>query len=366
MKCKQCGTENKSDAQVCSNCGFVLDNDEVMFENNEQTINSEAAHKQSQIEEIKKRRDLKRKQKKIKKIVLIAIILLLSAGAVLGAFYLSEQQDNKISEETIQLSTPEPTEVIATVEPTEPSPETSEVPEVTETPEVTATPEATAMPDATATPEATEEAKTVTATAKPTVKPTKTPIATKEPQIQVQATPKPVKTKAPVKNPDLSSTVVVVDSTATDDAGNIYITAKTNGKDIYLLPSATVIEANSYTVVSATDTGKRVNNIPVYSVQSASGVSKSEFLIPDSSFRLLTEADVQGLNSDQIKIARNEIYARHGRKFTDDSLNAYFSAKSWYKVNPNYNYKNDTLNITDIENKNAHFLLDVERRLNGQ
>ena len=35
-------------------------------------------------------------------------------------------------------------------------------------------------------------------------------------------------------------------------------------------------------------------------------------------------------------IARNEIYARHGRKFNDSELQAYFNSKSWYKgtVNP--------------------------------
>ena len=29
-------------------------------------------------------------------------------------------------------------------------------------------------------------------------------------------------------------------------------------------------------------------------------------------------------------LARNEIYARHGRKFIDTQIQAYFNSKSWY------------------------------------
>ena len=30
-------------------------------------------------------------------------------------------------------------------------------------------------------------------------------------------------------------------------------------------------------------------------------------------------------------IARNELFARHGRKFTDENLKSYFESKSWYE-----------------------------------
>ncbi|WP_304406491.1 YARHG domain-containing protein, partial [uncultured Clostridium sp.] len=39
------------------------------------------------------------------------------------------------------------------------------------------------------------------------------------------------------------------------------------------------------------------------------------FIIPDSSIRYLSEDDLRGLNKDQLEIARNEIYARHGYQF---------------------------------------------------
>lgn len=44
----------------------------------------------------------------------------------------------------------------------------------------------------------------------------------------------------------------------------------------------------------------------------------------------LTESDLAGLNAMECKIARNEIYARYGRLFTDPDLQAYFNGKRWY------------------------------------
>ncbi len=54
------------------------------------------------------------------------------------------------------------------------------------------------------------------------------------------------------------------------------------------------------------------------------------FLLPDSSSRYLTEADLSGLTHEQLCFARNEIFARHGRIFNTPQIAAYFSSKSWY------------------------------------
>lgn len=65
---------------------------------------------------------------------------------------------------------------------------------------------------------------------------------------------------------------------------------------------------------------------PVYIAQSGSG-----FVFPDSSSRYLTAAEVASHTKDELRIARNEIYARHGRKFTDPALQQYFNSQSWYR-----------------------------------
>ncbi len=57
----------------------------------------------------------------------------------------------------------------------------------------------------------------------------------------------------------------------------------------------------------------------------------SEYFIPDSDSRYLTMDDLEGYSEDDCRIARNELYARHGRKFTDENLRSYFESKSWYE-----------------------------------
>ena len=77
----------------------------------------------------------------------------------------------------------------------------------------------------------------------------------------------------------------------------------------------------------------------------------SDYVIPDSSTRYLTNADLNGLSEWQIRIARNEIYARHGRIFKSDDLADYFASKSWYTPSVSADqFDNSYLNSIEIEN----------------
>jgi hypothetical protein len=60
---------------------------------------------------------------------------------------------------------------------------------------------------------------------------------------------------------------------------------------------------------------------------------QSEFIFPDSDTRLLTPADLQGHSKDELRIARNEIFARRGRYFNSPDLVARFSKFVWYAPN---------------------------------
>ncbi|MBI3677952.1 MAG: YARHG domain-containing protein [Proteobacteria bacterium] len=57
---------------------------------------------------------------------------------------------------------------------------------------------------------------------------------------------------------------------------------------------------------------------------------KSGFIIADSGRRALTLAELAKFNPAELRIARNEIFARHGRIFVSDDLRAYFAKFSWY------------------------------------
>lgn len=55
------------------------------------------------------------------------------------------------------------------------------------------------------------------------------------------------------------------------------------------------------------------------------------FVLPYSDCEYVTEEELEELNSDLLRIARNEIYARHGRKFNDPDLQKYFEEFGWYE-----------------------------------
>ena len=52
-----------------------------------------------------------------------------------------------------------------------------------------------------------------------------------------------------------------------------------------------------------------------------------DYVIPDSSSRQLDSSDLSGLSEWELRVARNEIYARHGRMFNDSALDSYFSGQ---------------------------------------
>lgn len=55
------------------------------------------------------------------------------------------------------------------------------------------------------------------------------------------------------------------------------------------------------------------------------------YLIPDSDRRYLEESDLYGFSNKELRLARNEIFARYGRKFNDKELQSYFDSCIWYE-----------------------------------
>ena len=100
-----------------------------------------------------------------------------------------------------------------------------------------------------------------------------------------------------------------------------------------------------------------------WDINSASPAA-DEYILPDSSTRYLTGTDIAGLTSEELRLARNEIYARHGRKFKDEALQAYFNSKSWYAgtIEPE-RFSDDAL-LSDVERKNLELIKAREAVLN--
>jgi len=70
----------------------------------------------------------------------------------------------------------------------------------------------------------------------------------------------------------------------------------------------------------------------------------------------ISQDDLYGLFIEDLRVLRNEIYARRGRIFKDKELQKYFSEQSWYKPNPDF--KDEML--TEKEYKNLSIIRQAE------
>ena len=91
-------------------------------------------------------------------------------------------------------------------------------------------------------------------------------------------------------------------------------------------------------------------------------VQDNYFIIPYSSTSYLTIADLQGLTLDQLEIARNEIYARHGYQFQQQKMIDYFSNQSWYTRSQ---YKITTDDLSELEYANVMLIQQQENSLSS-
>ncbi len=77
-----------------------------------------------------------------------------------------------------------------------------------------------------------------------------------------------------------------------------------------------------------------------------------QYVLPESDTVRLSVEDLQGLSQDELRIARNEIYARHGRRFQDEGLQRYFDGCDWYEgiYDPN-DFPESLLNEIEMFNR---------------
>ena len=94
---------------------------------------------------------------------------------------------------------------------------------------------------------------------------------------------------------------------------------------------------------------------PTYIYPSGYVGDTGTYILPESSTRYLSAAEINALTPDIARFALNEVYARHGRRFNDTTLQQYFDAQPWYvgTVAPN-DFKESWLN--EIEKANIQKL----------
>ena len=83
--------------------------------------------------------------------------------------------------------------------------------------------------------------------------------------------------------------------------------------------------------------------------------------IPDSSDVKINSKQLEGMTAEDIRIARNEIYARHGLIFKSEDLQEYFSAQPWYKGTVDDASK---IELSELEQDNIKTITDYEKAHN--
>lgn len=91
----------------------------------------------------------------------------------------------------------------------------------------------------------------------------------------------------------------------------------------------------------------------------------SNYLLPDSDTYYISEADISWMDDTDLMLARNEFYARRGRKFTTKSIREYFERQGWYQgtIDPD-RFSPDIFNR--YEQTNIDFIVAYEKKREQQ
>lgn len=86
-------------------------------------------------------------------------------------------------------------------------------------------------------------------------------------------------------------------------------------------------------------------------------LKEDEYLFP-SDTEYVTTADLNGKTQEEVRLMLNEIYARHGRIFSNQKYVEYFEAQSWYE--PDEYFSESEFNT--IEKENIAFIVNYEKQ----
>lgn len=115
-------------------------------------------------------------------------------------------------------------------------------------------------------------------------------------------------------------------------------------------PAATVAPAEPFsTEPSSTEPAKSVGEKDDKKKKSAEA-----YILDGSDKRIITRNEVLALDNNEMTLALNEIFARHGRRFNTPSIQAYFDKQSWYKGTiAASDFDEDVLSATERTNVNT-------------
>jgi len=85
--------------------------------------------------------------------------------------------------------------------------------------------------------------------------------------------------------------------------------------------------------------------------------SDDSYILPESSDEPIDQSALEGMSAEEARIARNEIYARHGLIFQSEDLQEYFSSQAWYSGTVS---SVDSIELSEVEAENIQTIVNYE------
>ena len=114
----------------------------------------------------------------------------------------------------------------------------------------------------------------------------------------------------------------------------------------------------SYSVpaIERADEQPRHNSPNRDSIEQPEVMARNDFVLIDSDVTLTNEEELDALENWQIRVARNEIFARVGRIFESQDMKEYFDNQEWYEgIIPAATFdakRDEYMNAIELENMN--------------
>ena len=122
------------------------------------------------------------------------------------------------------------------------------------------------------------------------------------------------------------------------------------------------------TAVVVSCSGETIETICImrnYEFEEADMEDGSEYIFPDSDKKYLSEDEIRSVEVDKMALGRNEIFARHGYIFSDETYRQYFESLSWYEGTIPSDEFNAEEEFNDFEMKNVELIKQIEDEVNG-
>ena len=128
------------------------------------------------------------------------------------------------------------------------------------------------------------------------------------------------------------------------------------GTLLFIVSAASVRNNKTYGSAESNDPGYSQNT----TTPDEQNSSSSGYILPHSNSEYITFSDLEDLSKQEVILARNEIFARRGRKFDTEYIQEYFDAQSWY--NPIYDPDDFPVSIiNEYEKKNVNTIVEYEK-----